>query len=109
MLPELFGETFGDARQRNPAGVGGNDCSRCAKLRHLLQQAALDFKIFGDGFDDPIAMPDVAKMIFEIAGRDQCAGGLREESVRLLFQNVLNAGRGSGIAVGLIRENEIEQ
>src|ERR1039458_9605488 len=38
MLPELGGESFGDARQRNAAGIGGEDGAWLAMLQHLLDQ-----------------------------------------------------------------------
>jgi hypothetical protein len=71
MLPELGRESLGNARQRNTAGVGGEDGAGLAMSQHLLDEGALDLKSFRDGFDDPIAVSYFGQVVFEIAGCDE--------------------------------------
>ena len=52
---------------------------RCAPRCGLnaRKQRRLDFEIFGDGFNDPIALREPGQVIVEVAGRDErCAGRL---------------------------------
>ncbi len=72
-------------------------------------EAALDVEVFGDGFDDPIAIAQAAEIVFEIAGRDQRLGGIGEETDGPLFGGVLDAGERGGVALGLIGKDNVEQ
>ncbi len=109
MLAEFGGESFGDAGERNPAGVGGEDGAGLARLDYLVEQTALDFKVLSDGFEDPIAIFDLAQVIVEVTGGDERFGFGCKECGGLLFQNGVQPREGRGIAIGLIGNNDIEQ
>ena len=68
-----IGNRGGDARDGQAGGVAGEDGAR-RKVRHnALEQGGLDLEIFGDGFDDPIALREPGQVIVESARRDQAA------------------------------------
>ena len=88
---EFSRETFRDLSERDTAGVGGEDRVRFANLVDAAPKGALDFEIFGDRFDDPVAVCDVAEIVFEVTWRDQFFGGLDKERARFLFFGMLDA------------------
>jgi len=47
---------------------------------HPAPDVAFDLEVLGDGFDDPVAVPDLRKMIVEVARLDECGGIVGEES-----------------------------
>src|SRR5665213_968769 len=53
VLAEFVRIAFGNLRERDAAGVGGNDHSGCAMRDDFVIESALDGEILRDGFDDP--------------------------------------------------------
>ena len=44
------------------------------------QQRGFDFEIFGDGFNDPVALGELGQIVVEVAGSDEAdEGWLKEE------------------------------
>ena len=109
MLPELAVETLGDLRQRDAAGIGGDDRARRAHGRHAAPQGALDLQILRDGFDDPVASADAAQVVLEIAGGDQRFGGVGEERDGPLLRSAFDSGQRRRIALGLVGQHDIQQ
>ena len=77
---------------------------RCAGDR--LQQAALDFEIFGDGFDDPIGLGAPGEIVVEIADGDAGGGGGREEGGGARLEGGFEAGANDAIADARVGERE---
>src|SRR5271163_1883955 len=109
MLAEGGGESVGDFVQRNAAGIGRNDGVRLAERFDLVPQATLDFQIFGDGFDDPVAGGYLGKVVFKIAGGDEGSGVVCKKSTGPQFGGVVNSLERGGVAIGLVGKNNIEQ
>ena len=97
MLAEFGRIAFGDLRQRNAAGVGGDDGAGRAMRDHPVVERALDGEVFGDGFDDPVAVCDLREVVVEVAGGDEAGGFGNEERGRAAFERGFDA-----IARGLI-------
>ena len=55
---EVLGKSFSDFRYRQAAGIGSDDDAGLADCFDLLEEAALDFEVLDDRFDDPV---DVGK------------------------------------------------
>ena len=49
---KILRASFGKLLERNTAGVRSNDCAGPAMLLDLLVQAAFDFEVLDDCFDD---------------------------------------------------------
>ena len=69
-------EGGGDAGNGKAGGVGGEDCVFGEMRENAGEERGLDFKVFGNGFDDPIALGEGGEIAVEIAGRDE-GDGLR--------------------------------
>ena len=57
----------GDGSDWKAAGVGGQDGVAFQMGRDARQQGLFDVQIFGDGFDDPVAVRSWARSIVEVA------------------------------------------
>ena len=51
---EVVGEAFGDLRDGQSAGVGGDDGAGLADGVDFLEEGAFKVEVFDDGFDDPV-------------------------------------------------------
>ena len=52
-------------------GVGGEQRLRAEMRKNASQQRGFDFEIFGDGFNDPIALGEFGQVVVEVAGSDE--------------------------------------
>ncbi len=69
----------GDLRDGQAGGVGGEERVRGEMRKHAGEQRGFDFEIFGDGFDDPVAVGELGQIVVEVAGSDERGeGGLKE-------------------------------
>ena len=68
--------------------------------------AALDFEIFGDGFDDPVGFGAPGEIVFEIADGDARGVGGREEGGGARLEGGVQAGADDAIADAGIGERE---
>ena len=109
VVAEVFGETVGDFVQGDAAGVGGDDGVRLAECFHLAPEAAFDFEILGDGFDDPVAIGDFIEVVFEVAGGDELGVFVDEESAGAEFDDAFDSLQRGGVAIGLVGKNDIEE
>jgi hypothetical protein len=106
VLAEFGGKAFGDLRERNAAGVGGDDGAGGPMRNHAIVERAFDGEIFGDGFDDPVAVFDLREVVIEAAGGDQAGGFGNEEGGGAAFQRGIEAiARGLGRDVQQQRRN----
>ncbi len=99
VLAELLGESFDDLGQRNAAGAGGENGVGFRDRFHAAPDVALDLKIFGNGFDDPIAFGDLVEVVIVVADFDELYQIVGEEAGRLLLDGGLNRFHACGIAV----------
>ena len=61
----------GNLRYGQAGGVGGKQRVR-GEMRHdAREQRRFDFKIFGDGFNDPVAFREAGQIFVEVAGGDE--------------------------------------
>ena len=67
VAPESLTETFDNAADRQPTGVGRNNCRRLANRFDLLQQLALNFEVLGNRFDDPVGIGEQLEIVFEVS------------------------------------------
>ncbi len=102
MLAQFDGEAFGDMREGDAAGIGGEDRPGGADGGDALQQAALDGEVLRYGFHDPLAVTDAVQVVVEISGSDERSGLLGEKGHGFLFDGAFHAGERGGIV-------EIEQ
>ena len=109
MAPQLFPESFGDACQRNAAGVAGEDRARRAHRFDFLQHVALDVEVLGDGLEDPVAVANGAEVILEVTGLNEGCRGRSEERGGFLLHGGVEALQRRRIAVGLTRHDDIEK
>src|SRR5579885_2671405 len=96
-------------------GIGSDDSFRLAELRNALEQIALDFKIFGDRFHDPIGLGDARQSVLKVADEDavrEC-GGKECGRARLFSGSETGAddfvALGSGSIRGESRRDDIQQ
>ncbi len=68
---ELRRQLLGDARDRQPAGVGGENDSGLEKWGDFGEKFLLDGEILGDCFDHPIAFGKQREVMIEGSGLDQ--------------------------------------
>ena len=85
VLLKILGAAFGDPVNRQAGSVRGDDGAGFADGFDAAEKAALDFKIFGDGFDDPIDLAAPGDVVFEISGRDEARGFGSEKCRRAGF------------------------
>lgn len=97
---EIFAETFGDGMHGKSAGVGGDDGAGLAHGFYLAEQSALEFEVFDDGFDDPVALGEETEMILEVSGGDQAGESRFHESSRLGLASGVQTGVGDAVADG---------
>src|SRR5713101_4048208 len=64
---------------RQAGCVGSDDGAGLADGLDAREKGALDFEIFGDGFDNPVHLATPAEIVFKIAAGDQACGVGREE------------------------------
>ena len=69
VLLKFGGELGGDLADGQAGGIGGDDGAGAAMGGDAIEQLALDFEIFGDGFDDPIGFGAPGEIVVEIADR----------------------------------------
>ena len=73
----------GDARYRQPAGVGGENDSGLEEGGDFGEKFLLDGQVLGDRFDDPIAFGKKGQVVLEGPGLDQADVGRIVEGCRL--------------------------
>ena len=71
-----------------------------------IEELALDFEIFGDGFDDPVGFGAPGEIVFEIADGDARGGGGREKRGGARLEGGVQAGADDAIAHAGIGERE---
>ena len=71
-----------------------------------IEQLALDFEIFGDGFDDPIGFGAPGEIVFEIADGDARGDRGREEGGGAGLEGGVQAGADDAVADAGIGERE---
>ena len=64
-------ECGGDLRDGQAGGVGGEKRVRSEVRKDAGKQRGFDFEIFGDGFDDPVALGEFGQIVVEGAGGDE--------------------------------------
>ena len=64
-------EAGGDLRDGQAGGVGGEDGLGREMGQDAGQKRRFDVEIFGDGFDDPIALGEFGQVVVEVAGGDE--------------------------------------
>src|SRR5262245_50662064 len=106
---KLRRKALGYTRERNAAGVGGEDGVGAPMDVDVLPQRALDIKVLGDSLDYPIAFRNSRQVIVEVARGYQACSSFREESRRLLFTRGVDATLRGQAAVRLIGDDDIEQ
>ena len=108
---EVVGEAFDDFRDRQTAGVRGDDGAGLANLFDLAQQAALDLEVFDDGFDDPVDIGELVEIVFEVADGDQARERWLEEGGGLGLHRGFETGGGDAIARGAVGvgRHDVEQ
>ncbi len=93
--PEIHPDTLRDLRERNAAGVGRDDGARGAMRNHPVVERAFDGEILGYGFDDPVAVFDLRKVVIESAGGNEPAdSGMKNAPGRPLRAVVAQPCRG---------------
>ena len=106
---EILREAFADLGERNAAGVGGENRVWPADLLHALPKIALDGEVFGDGFDDPIAIADVSQIVVETAGGQERGGIGREEGPGILLRRGFDASFRIGGSSGQAGAPELQR
>ena len=103
VLAEFVGIAFGDSRERNAAGVGGDDRARRAVRDDFVVKRPFDRDIFRDRFDDPVAVFDFGEVIVEGAGSYQARAFGGEESTWAALERSIHAIACRLIAQFLVR------
>jgi hypothetical protein len=86
---QRFRQTFGEALDRQPRGVRGDDRSGRNEGCDLAIQIVLPLGFFGNGFDDQVAIPEPIEVLRIIGGVDVVDPVLRCQRRRLkLLQRV---------------------
>src|SRR5262249_54471913 len=93
----------------NAAGVGGQDRAGAAHLFDFAQQVALDIQVFHHGLENPVALVEVAQVVFEVAWRDQRSRVRGEEAAGFLLHGGVDPRQRGGVTLGLVGENDIQQ
>ena len=106
VLLEIGGGVFRDLADGQAGSVGGYDGAGAAMRRYAIEEFALDFEIFGDGFDDPVGFGAAREIVFEIADGDAVSGGWREECGGARFERGFEAGASDAIADAGIGERK---
>ena len=108
---EVVGEAFDNFRDRQTAGIGGDDGAGLANLLDLAQQAALDLEIFDDGFDDPVDIGELVEIVLEVADGDQARERGLKESGGLGLDGGFQSGGGDAVARGAVGvgRHDVEQ
>ena len=68
---------------------------------HLIEKRAFDGEVFGDGFDDPVAVFDPFEVVVEVTGGHEAAGFGNKKRAGPAFERGIDA-----IAGGLVRHVE---
>jgi hypothetical protein len=95
---ELGRQLRGDARDRQAAGVGGEDDSGLEERGDSGKKLLLDRQILGDCFQDPIAFGKKAQVMLEAAGPDEADGGRVVKGRWLGAAEGLERGGGDALA-----------
>ena len=96
-------------RQRDSAGVGGEDGAGLAQSGDALPEGAFDLEVFGHRLDDPLALCDPVEVVLEVAGSDQGLRGFAHEADRLHPRGALDSSQGGLVALRLAGNHDIEQ
>ena len=80
---KIFRASFGKLLEWNTAGVRSNDRAGPALLLDLLVQAAFDFEVLDDCFDDQIAIFQLRQVVFKVSYADERSEIGSEEGRRL--------------------------
>ncbi len=79
------GNSGGDLCDGQAGGVGGEERVRRKMRQDAREQRRLDFEIFGDSFDDPVALRELGQIVVEVAGSDEPDERRLKECCRLGF------------------------
>ena len=106
---EFVGETFGDERERDAAGIGGDDGTGATDLGDAGPEGAFDVEFFGDGFNDPVALGEFSEIVFEVAGRNERRKRVSEEAAGATFPGGFEAFFRGGAAISDAWHDNIEK
>ena len=106
MLLKFGGGAGGDLADGQAGGVGGDDGAGAANGGDAIEELALDFEIFGDGFDDPIGFGAPGEIVVEIADGDARGDRGREEGGGAGFEGGVQAGADDAIADAGVGQRE---
>ncbi|KFB72553.1 MAG: hypothetical protein AW09_002256 [Candidatus Accumulibacter phosphatis] len=76
---QCFRQTFGEAIDRQPRGIRGDDRSGRNEGCDLAIQIVLPLGLFGNGFDDQVAIPEQIEVLQIIGGVDVADAILRRQ------------------------------
>ena len=89
VVANLIWHAFDDLVDGEAGGVAGDDGAGAAVLEDFGEEGALDVEVFGDDFDDPVAVGDEGKVVVEVAeGEEAGVFGDEEGSGFRLFEPV---------------------
>jgi hypothetical protein len=101
--------TLDQISERDRRGVRGDDAAVFADLLDFVVQRLLQIEPLDDGFDDEIAVGELAEVIVDVAGFDQLGGLRTHEGSRIGLQHLLDGSLGDDVAIGCILGNDVEQ
>jgi hypothetical protein len=79
VLLEVGGGVFRDLVDGQAGSIGGYNSAGAAMRSYAVEEFALDFEIFGNGFDDPVGFGAAREIVLEIADGDAVSDGRREK------------------------------
>ncbi len=100
VLLKIFGSAFGDQMNRQTGSVRSDDGTGLADRFYAREEAALDFQIFGDGFNDPIHLATPGDVVFKITGGDETRVVRSEECGGARFFCCFQTGKHDAIPHG---------
>ena len=71
VFAEALAAALADLADGQARGVGGHEGVLSANLVDPLHQVALDVQPLDNGLDDPVAVGELLKIVFEVSGADQ--------------------------------------
>src|ERR1051325_6621155 len=95
---EISGSMVGDVCNREPGSIAGNDTARLSDAIDARHQLSLRLQLLKDGLDNPVALADPLKVVFDIADRYRFGGLGRQEGRRRSLLQTFERGRDDTIA-----------
>ena len=108
---EIIGKSFRNLCNGQAARVRGDDRARLTHSLYFLQQSTLDLKVLDHGFNDPIHLGDLLKIVFKISDCYQSRKRWLEKRRRLRLLCSLKPSSSDFVPRRTIRvgRNDIEQ